>query len=71
MQILFPQQWQGWFLGDNKRWSAGRFKQRVIDNATKELGDKLGCWFLVKTIKNGRKVIGYEITIHGQETKRP
>lgn len=58
--------WQGWFLGNKKRWPANRFKQRVIDVATKELGDKLSCWFLVKSIKNGRRIIGYEITIHSQ-----
>lgn len=43
--------WQSWFLGDRKRWSAGRFKQRVLDVAIKELGDKLGCWFLIKPLK--------------------
>ena len=63
--------WQSWFLGDRKRWSAGRFKQRVLDVAIKELGDKLGCWFLIKTIKSGVRVVGYEITIHGKDTRRP
>lgn len=63
--------WQSWFLGDRKRLPAKQFKQRMINTATKELSTKLGCWFLVKSIKNGRKIIGYEITVHGQDTKRP
>lgn len=63
--------WQGWFLGNRKRLPAKQFKQRMINVATKELGNKLGCWFLVKSITDKRKTVGYEITIHGKDTKRP
>uniref|UniRef100_UPI00403F46D8 replication initiation protein n=1 Tax=Lentilactobacillus hilgardii TaxID=1588 RepID=UPI00403F46D8 len=63
--------WQSWFLGDHKRLPAKQFKQRMLNVATNELGKKLGCWFLVKSIKDGRKIVGYEISIHERDSKRP
>lgn len=63
------EEWESWFLGtdDNgqpKKWSAGRFRQRVLGVSTKELGNLYPkTIFSVTTIKNGRKVVGYTLDI--------
>lgn len=56
--------WQGWFLGNNKRWSAGRFKRDAINVAINELDKKMPHnIFTLTTKKDGRKVIGYQLDI--------
>ena len=56
--------WQSWFLGKEKRLSAGRFFADVLSRAIEELDEKLNAGFFVTTLKRGRKVVGYEITIN-------
>ncbi|WP_426071547.1 replication initiation protein [Enterococcus faecium] len=58
------QQNQSWFLGKDKRLPAGQFFQKVITRAIEELSDKMSVSFFVTTLKRGRKVVGYEITIN-------
>jgi len=55
--------WQTWFLGEEK-WPAGRFKQKVLDVATKELCEKQNCSITIETLKRKRTVEGYKIIIH-------
>lgn len=62
--------WESWFLGKDTRWPAGKFGQKALDVAIKELTKKLGVWFTVTKQKRGRSIVGYEITIHGKDTKR-
>lgn len=63
------EEWESWFLGSDdegkpKRWSAGRFRQRVLSVAMKELGELYPkTIFYLVTEKKGRKVIGYELDI--------
>lgn len=57
------EEWQTWFLGKDRRMSAGQFFQKVITRSTEELDEKLDVSFLITTNKRGRKVAGYEITI--------
>ena len=61
--------WQSWFLGtDNdgkpKKWSAGRFRQRVLGVSLKELGELYPkTAFFLTTEKEGRKIVGYALDI--------
>lgn len=61
--------WQSWFLGTDdegkpKRWSAGRFRQRVLGVSIKELGTLYPkTVFSLTTEKQGRKVTGYNLEI--------
>lgn len=63
------EEWQSWFLGSDKdgepkKWSAGRFRQRVLGVSIKELGELYPkTFFYLTTEKNGRKVIGYRLDI--------
>ncbi|HJG95217.1 MAG TPA: replication initiation protein [Enterococcus faecalis] len=55
--------WQGWFLGKNRRLPAGRFSREVLNRAIDEIESKLSAEFVLTSIKHGRKIIGYELTI--------
>lgn len=55
--------WESWFLGKDKRLPAGQFFQKVITRSIEELSDKMPVNFFITTLKRGRKVEGYEITI--------
>lgn len=63
------EEWQSWFLGSDKdgepkKWSAGRFRQRVLGVSIKELGELYPkTVFYLTTEKNGRKVTGYRLDI--------
>lgn len=63
------EEWQSWFLGSDKdgepkKWSAGRFRQRVLGVGIKELGNLYPkTVFYLTTEKNGRKVTGYRLDI--------
>lgn len=61
---------QGWFLGADRRWPAGRFVQKVIDVAIDELYQKLGLVFTVTTLKHKRSVVGYVIEVTKPEENR-
>lgn len=55
--------WQDWFLGEDKQWSAGLFKRNALLVASEELESKLNVAITITTIKKGRKVVGYEMQI--------
>lgn len=63
------EEWQSWFLGSDKdgepkKWSAGRFRQRVLGVSINELGKLYPkTIFYLTTRKNGRKVTGYQLDI--------
>lgn len=66
--------WQSWFLGSDengkpKRWPAGRFKQKTIDVAVKELSEIYPKTLItVTTMKHGRRVTGYTLDIYSVNT---
>ena len=55
--------WQGWFLGADRRWPAGRFMRDTINVAIDELYQKMGLVFTVTTLKHKRSVVGYVIDV--------
>ena len=55
--------WQGWFLGKEKRITAGRFYTNVLKRATEELEEKLDAECTLMSYKKGRKIVSYELTI--------
>lgn len=57
------EEWQEWFLGSDKRWEPARFRAKVLEVGGVELEEKLGVDIFLNTIKNGRKVVGYEMQI--------
>ncbi|QZN94032.1 SDR family NAD(P)-dependent oxidoreductase (plasmid) [Limosilactobacillus panis] len=63
------EEWESWFLGTDKdgkpkKWSAGRFRQRVLGVSMKELGKIYPkTIFYLTTEKTGRKVTGYQLDI--------
>jgi len=65
---------QSWFLGSDdegkpKRWAAGRFKQKVIDVAIKEISELYPKTLItITTMKKGRRVTGYTIDIRSVNT---
>ncbi|MFG5501632.1 replication initiation protein, partial [Enterococcus faecalis] len=62
------EEWETWFLGKDKKISAGHFYSNVLARAIKELEQKLSVEFFITTQKRGRKVVGYEITITDTKT---
>lgn len=62
-------EWESWFLGSDddgkpRKWSAGRFKQRVLAVSMDELGERYPkIVFYLTTEKTGRKVTGYTLDI--------
>ncbi|MGV8956167.1 replication initiation protein [Lactococcus lactis] len=56
-------EWQQWFLGDERKLTAGRFKETILTRASEELETKLHVEIELLTRKDGRKVTGYEMTI--------
>lgn len=57
------EEWQEWFLGTEKKWEPARFSRDCLQKASEELEEKLGVDVFLETLKNGRKVIGYEMQI--------
>lgn len=57
------EEWQTWFLGKDKRISAGEFKRSVLEKAINELEKKINANVTLTTKKRGRNVTGYEIEI--------
>ncbi|MFW5459038.1 replication initiation protein [Streptococcus hyovaginalis] len=56
-------EWQGWFLGEDKRIPAGRFLRDVITRAAEELEEKFHIEIVLDTKKHKRNVVGYEMEI--------
>lgn len=57
------EEWQDWMLGEERRMTPGVFKRNAITVGAVELEEKIGVDIFLNTIKNGRKVIGYEMMI--------
>ena len=55
--------WQDWFLGKEKKLEPARFKRDCIQVGAEELEKKIGVDIYLDVVKNGRKVIGYEMQI--------
>lgn len=55
--------WQDWFLGTNRRMTAGRFLHDVLGRAVNELEEKFPIAISLEQEKKGRKVIGYEMNL--------
>lgn len=56
------EEWETWFLGQDKRKTAGFFKRDVLNVAVAEIENKLNMEVSVNKNVNGRRVIGYEVT---------
>lgn len=57
------EEWQEWFLGKERRMTPGIFKRNALTVGALELEAKLGVEIFLNTLKNGRKVVGYEMQI--------
>lgn len=57
------EEWQEWFLGSEKRMAPAIFKRNVLTVGAEELENKIGVDIILNTIKDGRKVVGYEMRI--------
>ena len=57
------EEWQDWFLGTEKRWTPAVFARDCLKVGAEELEKKLGVDVYLNVVKNGRKVIGYEMQI--------
>jgi len=55
--------WQGWFLGKERRVSASRFYTSVLKRAIEELEEKLNADCTLTSYKRGRRIIGYRLEI--------
>lgn len=63
-------EWESWFLEKDKRIPAGQFYNNIIARGTEELENKMPVEFFVTTLKRGRKVVGYEITINDTSSQK-
>lgn len=54
-------EWQEWFLGKDKKMSAGRFYADVLQRGAEELEQKLPVSILFTKLTKGRKTAGFEI----------
>lgn len=58
-------EWELWFLGKDRHWPAGRFKRDALNVALNELNKLYPTnVFALNTIKDGVKVIGYQLNIN-------
>ena len=57
------EEWQDWFLGTERRWTPAVFARDCLKVGAEELEKKLGVDIYLNVVKNGRKVIGYEMQI--------
>ncbi|MGQ7394048.1 replication initiation protein [Streptococcus suis] len=57
------EEWQEWFLGKDRRLTAGRFKEKILSRAAEELESKFDLTLTLTTEKKGRVVVGYELEI--------
>ncbi|TMR76806.1 RepB family plasmid replication initiator protein, partial [Streptococcus pseudopneumoniae] len=55
--------WQDWFLGEERRMPPAIFARNCLKVGAEELEKKLGVDVYLNVVKNGRKVIGYEMQI--------
>lgn len=57
------EEWQNWFMGQERTTSAAEFKRSVLSKAIQQLEDKINCDITLITKKKGRTVVGYEMEI--------
>lgn len=57
------EEWQDWFLGEERRMPPAIFVRNCLKVGAEELEKKLGVDVYLDVVKNGRKVIGYEMQI--------
>ncbi|OHO37177.1 replication initiation protein [Streptococcus sp. HMSC034E12] len=57
------EEWQDWFLGTEKRLAPAIFARDCLKVGAEELEKKLGIDVCLTVVKNGRKVIGYEMQL--------
>lgn len=57
------EEWQEWFLGEEKRMPPAIFARNCLKVGAEELEKKIGVDISLTVNKNGRKVIGYEMEI--------
>ena len=60
------EEWKEWFLGSDrsKTWTTGRFTDRVLVLALKEIEEKMpDITTTLVTVKKGRKITGYEVHV--------
>ena len=62
--------WESWFLGQDKTWPAGRFVRDALTPAMNELSEKLNFWFTLTKQKRGRRIVGYDLTIHSANNRK-
>lgn len=62
-------EWQDWFIGKDKRWTSGRFTDKVLNTAMNELIDKFNCDINLEKIMDGRKIVAWEMTIIRNQKK--
>ena len=58
------EEWQGWFLGKEKRLLASRFYSNILKRACEELEKKLNAQCTLTSLKKGRKIVGYKLEIN-------
>ena len=56
-------EWQDWFLGTEKRMTPAVFARDCLKVGAEELEKKIGVDIYLNVVKNGRKVVGYEMQI--------
>ena len=56
-------EWQDWLLGTEKRMTPAVFARDCIKVGAEELEKKIGVDIYLNVVKNGRKVVGYEMQI--------
>lgn len=62
--------WQKLFMGTDKRWTPGRFRQKVLDVAIDELSRLYpDVYFSLETRKEGSKAVGYRLDIAPMKSK--
>ena len=57
------EEWQDWFLGEERRMPPAIFARNCLKVGAEELEKKLGVDIYLNVVKNGRKVVGYEMQI--------
>lgn len=57
------EEWQDWFLGEERRMPPAIFARNCLKVGAEELEKKIGVDIYLDVVKNGRKVIGYEMQI--------
>ena len=57
------EEWQEWFLGDERRLAPAVFARDCLKVGAEELESKLNVDICLTVVKNGRKVVGYEMQI--------